>query len=205
MPLLIPFVTGPEQKIVRIGLYPPNGAPASNLTCRKVRDMQLSMATLETRTLEDLGASRADAAERVRQQHSLSEKGLGALMVANGGALIGLFTFVGNATGKAGSLHFNLPMIWAAFWLFCVGIGMTLASYLMAFLSQDRFYFQSMHEVERLRRTLAADIVDRDTAKEELANQQGMNFYKCAIICAGIAIVSFMIGCGLALGGVLPA
>ena len=162
------------------------------------------MATLDERTLEDLAATRADAMERVRQQHSLSEKGLGALMIANGGALIGLFTFIGNAAGKA-AIHFDLAMIWAAFWLFCVGVGATLAAYLMAFLSQDRFYFQAMHEAERLRRTLAAGAIDRDNTLELRANRQGLRFYLAAIICAAAGIVSFLIGCGLSLAGVLPA
>ena len=154
------------------------------------------MATLDERTLEDLAATRADAMERVRQQHSLSEKGLGAL--------IGLFTFIGNAAGKA-AIHFDLAMIWAAFWLFCVGVGATLAAYLMAFLSQDRFYFQAMHEAERLRRTLAAGAIDRDNTLELRANRQGLRFYLAAIICAAAGIVSFLIGCGLSLAGVLPA
>src|SRR3546814_9846485 len=49
----------------------------------------------------DLAAARAEAAERVRNQMTLAEKSLSALMVANGGALIGMFTFIGNIAVKS--------------------------------------------------------------------------------------------------------
>lgn len=163
------------------------------------------MTEFETLIGEELAAARADAAERVRQQHSLSEKGLGSLLIANGGALIGLFTFVGNAVGKEAAISFDLTLIWASFWAFSAGVALTLSAYLLAFLSQDRFYFQSMHEAERWQRSLAAGVADQDVDAERRANSLGMKFYNGGIVCAAIAIFAFMIGCGLALAGVLPA
>lgn len=162
------------------------------------------MSTVEERTLEDLAASRADAAERVRNQQSFAEKGLGALTVANGGALIGLFTFIGNAVGKHTAIRFDLSHLWLAFGAFCVGVALTLIAYLLAFWSQVHFYRQAMHEVERFHRSLAFPDRAVDQTAENKANSSGQKAYGVAFFAALLALAAFVAGCGLALAGVLP-
>lgn len=167
--------------------------------------MASSMDKFREAHFEQLSAARRDAEQRVSHQLTLSEKGLGAIMVANGGALIGLFTFIGNVVSKPTAIHFDLRFIWCAFACFCIGVSATLLAFLCAFLSQDRFYFQSNAEIERHRRTLAVGEVDIDVSAETAANVAGMRFYYGGVFCALIAFISFTVGCGFALAGVLPA
>src|SRR3546814_12395598 len=75
----------------------------------------------------DLAAARAEAAERVRNQMTLAEKSLSALMVANGGALIGMFTFIGNIAVKSpNSMTFNAGLIRGGFSAFCEVVVLAL-------------------------------------------------------------------------------
>src|SRR3546814_20929790 len=89
---------------------------------------------------------------------TLAEKSLSALMVANGGALIGMFTFIGNIAVKSpNSMTFNAGLIWGGFSAFCAGVVLALIAHVAAFPSQDQFYRQSIHEVWRHQRSLLND------------------------------------------------
>lgn len=151
---------------------------------------------------QDHDAARADAAERVRQQLVIADAGMKALLWANGGALVALFTFIGNASGK-GKLSLNPGYLWLAFSIFVIGLLSALLTHAFAFLSQDRFYHQSMHELWRAQ----DDIVSGTRATlrhEELeAADKGQVFYATAFAFAVLSIILFAIGCGFALAGVL--
>lgn len=147
----------------------------------------------------------ADAEQRVRFQASFAEKMLNALMIANGGAIVGLFTFIGNLVGKKGSpIAFSVTPLWVAFACFVIGLSVTLAAHFSAFLSQQMFYYQAIAEAERFERGLVANEPDEDRDREIEHNQRGNRHYLTGLGLAFAGIVLFVVGCGSALFGLLP-
>lgn len=150
-------------------------------------------------------AAIADAVDRVRFQASLAEKFLNALLIAHGGAIIGLFTFIGNLLGKVEApLSLGIGYVWGAFASFVVGLSLTLGVYLMAFLSQHHFYHQAVHEAERFDRAIVMDETQIDRSREQLSNASGDRHYRRGLLVAGASVVLFIVGGGLALMGLLP-
>lgn len=152
----------------------------------------------------DLAAARADAGERVKAQLTIADAAIKALMLANGGAMIALFTFIGNLVAKSpAALPFNTGRLWIAFACFVVGLTAALFCYVCAFLSQDRFYNQSMVEVWRQQPAWQLGIPSIVDPREQNLNSQGMRAYGIGLLLAGAGIIAFMVGCGFALSGVL--
>lgn len=150
-------------------------------------------------------ASLADAAERVRIQASLAERLLNGLLIAHGGAIIGLFTFVGNMAGKSETpLRMSVVPIWLSFSLFVLGLALSLAAYLFAFLSQDRYYRQAMDEAERFERAIRTGEAQTAGECEVAQNAAGHSYYRCGLGIAVASITLFAAGGGCALLGLLP-
>ena len=64
------------------------------------------MSDDERRVLEqELAAATSDAADRVRNQVAIAQELLRSLLLANGGAIVALFTFVGNLLTKTPAPH----------------------------------------------------------------------------------------------------
>ncbi|PZU13798.1 MAG: hypothetical protein DI606_04320 [Sphingobium sp.] len=167
------------------------------------------MEGLKGRTLGNVSRSRdfayADAADRVRFQASFAEKMLNALMVANGGAIVGLFTFIGNLAGKKDApIHVNAAPLWIAFACFVIGLALTLGAHILAFLSQQMFYFQAMDEVERYDRTLSMNELQTDRTSERANNARGNRYYATGLALAAAGIIFFVCRSGCALFGLLP-
>lgn len=147
----------------------------------------------------------ADAEQRVRFQAGFAEKMLHALMIANGGAIVGLFTFIGNLVGKKGSpIAMSVTPLWIAFACFVIGLALTLGAHVFAFLSQQMFYFQSIEEAERFERAIAMDEPQLDRSKEVTHNRMGNRHYATGLVLATAGILLFVTGCGSALFGLLP-
>lgn len=151
-----------------------------------------------------LDASRSELLERIRFQASLAEKALAALMIANGGAIVGLFTLIGHLTAAGSALALNARCLWIAFIMFSLGVAAILLAYVMAFLSQERFYFATHLEGERHKRTLVNDEVCTDVGPENVRVMKGLKFYATGIVMAVVAIITFVAGAAFALMGVLP-
>ncbi|WP_375282866.1 hypothetical protein [Sphingobium yanoikuyae] len=154
----------------------------------------------------DLTAARAEIGDRLRNQMSFAEKAMAALMVANGGALVGLFTFIGNVVGKSDAkLRFDTTLLWAAFACFALGVALVLTTHLFAFLSQVNFYNQAAHEMWRHQRTLAHGAIDEDRDDERRSFILGTRMMIVGIVTLLLSLFCFMTGSGLSLAGVLPA
>ncbi len=153
---------------------------------------------------QDYAVSRADAAERVKIQMSIADATMKALLLANGGAMIALFTFVGNLVAKSSkTVPFDPSRLWTGFFCFVAGLVAALLVHAFAFLSQDRFYNQSMIEAWRHQRT-SLDGIPADPGERELQIfGQGHAFYSIAFFLAIVSMTLFAVGCGFALGGVL--
>ena len=153
---------------------------------------------------DDYAAARADAGERVKAQLSIADATMKALMLANGGAMIALFTFIGNVMAKApGAVPFNTGRLWISFACFVVGLTAALLCHVCAFVSQDRFYNQAMVETWRQQEAVQRAVETAVTGREARLNRQGMIAYGAGLLLAIVAIIAFMVGCGFALSGVL--
>lgn len=116
-------------------------------------------------------------------------------MLANGGALVALFTLVGGA----GAIHFDMPLLKWAFGAFAVGLGLTLAAHMLAFLSQDRFLDASRLNAQRYRDAIVTGRivpVDERVASTLMAGQR---FYRFGLGVFVAAVIAFVAGCLLAL------
>lgn len=150
-------------------------------------------------------AAYVDAGDRIRFQATFAEKLLNALLVANGGAIIGLFTFVGNLIGKAASpIRLAPSALWIAFACFVLGLSLALAAHIFAFLSQQEFYYQAMEEIAHRERALIQDEPQVDRTRERRFNEMGARRYAHGILVAAGSIILFVIGCGAALYGLIP-
>lgn len=150
-----------------------------------------------------LEAATKDAADRVKNQLAIAQEALKALLLANGGAMIALFTFIGNVLSRSAAVQFNASFLRWAFMAFVAGFVVDLLAYVLAFLSQDRFYYTTMAEVERLSRSILTDTVDTDQSAEIKHHRSGQRFYIVGLGLAVISVLCFATGCGFALAGVL--
>ena len=152
-----------------------------------------------------LDVAREDMVERLRNQIAYSSKAMAALMIANGGALIGLFTFIGNLIGKRNAeLSFHSGQIWIAFALFCAGVSLVLLTHLFAFLSQLSFYYVSHSEVVQHQEAVSTGVFPERTTGQENGIRTGNRYMVTGIVTLMLSLLCFMVGCGFALAGVLP-
>jgi len=150
-----------------------------------------------------LAASVEDAASRAKTQLALAQDALKALLLANGGALVALFTFVGNVLSKSGSVRFDLHHLWLAFVLFVAGFSLALVAHVLGFLSQDRFFQQAGAEIARITHSLLADEPNADQQVEMRLLASGQAFYWGGVLIAVLSLTAFACGSGFALAGVL--
>lgn len=151
----------------------------------------------------DYRAALADASQRIGIQASIADTAFKALMLVNGGALIALFTFIGSVTQKPAGVAFSAGSIWWAFASFAAALAFALLCHVFAFLSQDNFYNQSMHEAWRHQRAIASGERPSLSAEEQRLYGVGMTHYGFGILSAVASILLFIVGCGFALNGVL--
>ena len=152
---------------------------------------------------QDYTVAVADASERVRLQGSIADAGMKALVLANGGAMIALFTFVGNVLTRVGPSPFSAGKLWLAFAFFVAGLVAALACYVFAFLSQDRFYAQAMHETWRQQRVMETLAKEGPSETELKLFGLGQAYYGLGLLASVISVAAFAAGCGFALAGVL--
>ncbi len=156
-----------------------------------------------TMVQDQLAASATDAADRVKIQATIAADAMKALLLANGGAMIALFTFVGNVLAKAPSVRFDFHDLRWSFGLFVSGFVVALITHVFAFFSQDRFFHQAIAEVERLTQSVLTDERVTDQTAERRAFKQGQTAYLLGLGAAIVSVLMFAVGCGFALSGVL--
>ena len=137
-----------------------------------------------------------DASDRTKFQHETGLAANRSIMVANGGAIVALLTFVGNrqAVYDASSLR-------DAFVLFGVGIATTLLSFLTVYIAQE---WHSINDTN-----IAWDF-QRDMEGEERIYQKprhGKIGWALMVIAAALSLIGvivFGVGAWLAIDGILP-
>ncbi|EQA96857.1 hypothetical protein [Sphingobium baderi] len=131
--------------------------------------------------------------ERIRVQTTLAERLLAALMLVNGGAIIGLFTFLGNAATKDAALRLDTAALWWGFAAFIIGVLAALTAFACAFLSQHHYTLACHYQIEGRAEQERTEII------------AGGKIYAAGIIAAIGSVASFGAGAFLSLMGVLPA
>jgi hypothetical protein len=147
----------------------------------------------------DYAAQTAEAAERVKHQILLVDRGLQGMLLINGGALVALFTLIGS------NAHLRLvPLfVWSSFGAFAAGILLSLLANLGAFISQGQYHATAQFtawEAQRVMQDLPSGYADQAASAYRFGRQAEI----AGIVAALLALVAFVAGCGLALAGVLP-
>lgn len=79
-----------------------------------------------------------EASERLHLANEYAQGGLKGLFLANGGAIVALLTFIGNAKVNGP----NAGELWSSFMWFSIGLASVLAAYIAGYVSHA-FYMQA--------------------------------------------------------------
>lgn len=145
----------------------------------------------------------AEEFNRARLGHGVSFalEGLRHLVIINGGALVGLFTFIGNIGGKEpAGVQIDPGAIWGASVAFIAGLALAVAANIAAYLSQDLFFAADNDElVSRIDRARG-----HATAPPSKGHERAGDISRAfGIACAGLSLLGFIVGALFALAGVL--
>lgn len=125
-----------------------------------------------------------EAMERLRFTVTYAQQGLNASLLANGGALIALFTLI--------APHRELGAdLWPSGVAFAAALALTLLAWLFATISQDRYYAASQQQ--------SWNLADRAMGKEPTHNDMkhytlGTRFMYGAYGCVILSFVGFITG-----------
>ena len=146
--------------------------------------------------------ARSEVIERLKFQVGFSESVFKNLTLVNGGAIIGLFTFIGNAKDKNFLFELNEQLLWFSFGGFCFGIFLALISAFGAFFSQKFFYESAMNELWMIQTFDSTGDVGEDGRLTPV--RRGDIALSLGVISAMLSAIAFITGAALALWAVLP-
>lgn len=157
------------------------------------------MPVSDQRARQDYAAYQAEAADRLRFQVSLVESGLKTLMLVNGGAIVALLTFLGNAADRT---LFQWSYLQAGFALFALGVACAMVAHLAAFFSQGCY-----HEASQFQAWNAQDATaDKPPSHDiEPPMAKGAHAEFAGIALAVLGLLAFICGAVLSLWGIIPA
>lgn len=149
----------------------------------------------------DYQALIADAADRLKHQVDLAQATIRSLTLINGGAIVALFTFIGNLDAN-GALLVDPPQIKRAFLAFAFGLMFAMASSFGAFLSQYWYALTSQIEAWHRQAAIFDQTSDRDLSDPV---RRGSLALAVAVASSIASLICFGIGSWLSLLGVLDA
>lgn len=161
------------------------------MTPHEQRGIEIEVAKL------DYEHFKADALGRFNSVDEFARGALRGLTIGNGGAIVALFTFIGN-DGAVG--HYNAGRLWWAFAFFVAGLVFVFAATICGYFSQA-YYMQASNE-----QAFAAQATIWDTGQkfDHLPTfNRGEKFEVGGIVGACLSLVLFAVGSGFALAGVL--
>lgn len=143
--------------------------------------------------LERLAESyRDDAAARLQYQHEYTLAGLKTLIWINGGAIIGLLTYAGNASDRVAADQFGAAFTW-----YVGGLASAVLAYLTAYSSQASFMQDSTLRSFRL-----LGIKAQTKKTEEDYQKAGTRAVIAGVVLAILSLVGFGVGSSFALRAV---
>ena len=140
----------------------------------------------------------AEMQERQRSQSQLALATFRGLIIVNGGAIVALFTFIGNRSGS-----FDLHKVWWGFSFFTAGVVFVLGASLLAYFAEGcfiEFQFQEVWWAYATAHDLDPEFYGKRGRKSRLygriLNSIGLCFAILSLFC-------FISGAGFVLSGVL--
>ncbi|USA40213.1 hypothetical protein NCF86_03390 [Pelagerythrobacter marinus] len=129
----------------------------------------------------------ADAHDRVRFQHEFSLAGFRSLILINGGAIIALLTYAGNALDRQDATQLQSAFLW-----YVAGLVTTTAAYVFAYFSQGAYmavtYTEAMQQLG-LHGTGA-----EEKRKSERQERYGGVFISIGVLLVVASLLSFVMG-----------
>jgi len=148
--------------------------------------------------IETFEKTRAEVRDRLGHSVAFARDAVRGLLIINGGAVIGLFTFLANLNGKdANSIHVVFPKVWAAFGFFGFGTGAAVLATTLGFLCQDQFFM--VQDRQACNAGLPANVPDDERGDIETPRRWGERFRLAGIGIGLVGLVCFWIGSTLAL------
>jgi hypothetical protein len=141
----------------------------------------------------------SDAAERLRLQADFAQAIFRGLTLVNGGAIVALFTFIGNS-----KLTFDATRIWWAFGCFVCGLVLNLIATMAAFHSQSCYMKSSQYQAwdnQRVMLKLPKQVVKGRSYLAEYRRGEIAEYVAMGAVALGL--FAFIVGSAFALMGVL--
>lgn len=142
---------------------------------------------------------RRDAQDRLPLATQIALAALSGLMLANGGAIVALLTFIGNSTMREG---FEPALLQWAFAAFALGVGLAVLAHILGYLIQTNYYQYSNHAAANAKRRMHGLSEEYEPDKYD---RRGTRLEKFAIAACCVSMLCFVAGAALAMFGVLPA
>ena len=144
----------------------------------------------------DYDLAKADVLERLKFQASFAETGWRSLTLVNGGAIVALFTFIGNAGPSV-----DESLIWTGFFFFVVGLGSNIVSILGGFLAQA-FYMKATTSIAWNKQAEMHGYQPPFAKVQQDEERTGDRWEILAIAAAVLSLIAFVAGASCALAGV---
>lgn len=132
--------------------------------------------------------------ERLRYSVEYAQAGIKGLFLANGGAIIALLTFVGNAQ----KIVEPEAIFWAFIW-YILGLTLTLICYFSGYLSQT-YLMNSVYCIAMQSRSDRHDLGEQYDAKSW--ETKGEQIIRVGLVAAILALLAFAVGSMVALDGI---
>lgn len=140
-----------------------------------------------------------DVAVRVKYQHEFSIAALKSLMLANGGAIIALLTFIGN-----GKSHLEPGALRWAMLFYGAGLVLGLFTYFGAYMSQGEFVSAASYQMVTAQERMRGNMPDESwRAEADRRMKVGTRYIALAVGLAILSLILFGVGCWQALTGIL--
>jgi hypothetical protein len=149
---------------------------------------------------EDADRFHQDAIARLPLATDIALSALKALMLINGGAIVALFTFIGNTQPE----RYDLVSLKAAFWWYIVGLGATTAANIGGYVCQS-YYFQASVSQSWNAQARQHGTEEKWKAAANRETVIGSAAEWTALAAVTLALSAFGAGSWRALDGVLPA
>lgn len=144
----------------------------------------------------DFEFAKGDVMERLRFQAEFAKVVWQSLSLVNGGAIVALFTFIGNVQPLL-----NSHAMWAGFGCFVFGLAVNILSILLGFMSQASFMrattSAAWNEQQKMH-GYPPTHVDELNAEMKTGNR----WHLAAIVSAVLSLIAFVAGSAFALVGV---
>lgn len=129
----------------------------------------------------------ADAQDRVRYQHEFSLAGFRSLILINGGAIIALLTYAGNALERQDAAHLQSAFLW-----YVVGLVTTTTAYVFAYFSQGS-YMNAIY-TEALQQLGLHGTGESEKRNAARIQRRGTTFICIAVLLVIASLISFVVG-----------